>query len=84
MSLSLLLAVGIVLMSFAIAGYAIWQWGPGLRERSVMCPMLRRSAKVLVDQREAEFGNLKMADIRQCSLLHGPEVTCSKECLRFL
>jgi len=64
-----------------VAGYAIWQWGPGFRTRVVKCPMLELGAEVLVDQREAEFGNLKFTDIRRCSLLKGEQVNCEKECL---
>ena len=57
---------GVVL--WGIAGWAIWQWGPGLRNRSVRCPVLKRRAKVLADQREAEFGSLMVVDAKSCSL----------------
>jgi hypothetical protein len=70
---------GVVL--WGIAGWAIWQWGPGLRNRSVRCPVLKRRAKVLADQREAEFGSLMVVDAKSCSLAPGQALTCSKGCL---
>lgn len=75
--LAILVALGFLL----VAGYAIWQWGPGLRTRTVKCPELKLGADVLVDQREAEFGNLKFTDIKRCSLLKDRPVDCGKECL---
>jgi len=77
--LMLVLAGG--LLFWALAGYAIWQWGPGLRKRSVWCPLLKRRARVVADQREAEFACLTVRDVMSCSLVKGPALTCSKECL---
>ncbi len=84
MTSSLVLTAVTGLVLWAIVGYAIWQWGPGLRKRPVRCPVLKRRAKVLADQREAEFGCLKVTDIKYCSLLNGPPLTCSKECIQHL
>ena len=87
MSFSVALAIGAVLMALVVAGYAIWHYGPGVRERSVRCPMLKKRAKVLVDQREADFfcsyAGLKAVDLTYCSLMKGA-LTCSKECLQNL
>jgi hypothetical protein len=87
MSFSLALAIGAMLMALVVAGYAIWQYGPGVRRRSVRCPVLRKRAKVLVDQREAEFfcsyAGLKAVDLTDCSLMNGA-LTCGKECLQNL
>ena len=55
MSFSLALVIGAAVMALVVAGYAIWQYGPGMRERSVRCPVLKKRAKVLVDQRERAF-----------------------------
>lgn len=74
---AILLALGFLLL----AAYAIWEWGPGLRTRTVKCPELKLRADVLVDQREAEFGNLKFVDVKYCSLLKGQPVNCDKDCL---
>jgi hypothetical protein len=83
---SILLATVIVLALWAIVGYAIWQWGPGLRKRSVWCPILKKRAKVLAEQREALFvpsyAGLTMVDIKQCSLFEGGPPDCQKECLQ--
>jgi hypothetical protein len=84
MTLTLVLAIVGGLVFWAIVGYAIWFWGPGLRKRSVWCPVLKRRAKVLADQREPEFGCLRVVDVKSCSLVKGPELTCSKECLSHL
>ena len=87
MSFTLGLAVEAMLLAFVIVGYAIWQYGPGVRERSVRCPVLKKRAKVLADQREAGFScsyaGLEAVDVTNCSLVKGP-LTCSKECLQHL
>ena len=84
MTLSLWYGIVIVLAALAATGYAIWYWGPGLRKHGVMCPMMRRHAHVLTEHRESEFGNLRVVDVKHCSLLNGAEVSCGKDCLKFL
>jgi len=88
MSLTLLLALVIVLTLWVIAGYGMWLWGPGLRRRSVWCPEFKKRAKVLVDQQEALFpasyAGFTVVDIKECSLLKGVPVTCHKECMQHL
>ena len=74
------LAIMGVLVSWIIAGYAIWKWGPGLRKRWVRCPENRGRATVLADQREAEFGSLHVVDITACTLVNTTELNCSKQC----
>jgi hypothetical protein len=69
-----------VAVSWTIAGYAIWKWGPGLRKRSVRCPERKVRATVLADQREAEFGSLHVVDVKECSLLTPAQMNCSKQC----
>lgn len=79
--------VGVVLVALVGAAYAIWQYGPGVRERYVRCPMLNKLAKVLVDQKEADFSyaGLKAVDLTHCSFMNGPlGFKCRKECLRNL
>lgn len=82
------LAVLAVLVSWSLAGRLIWQWGPGLRKRSVKCPLLKKRATVLAEQREAGFvgsyAGLETVDISQCSLLKAPAITCGKKCLQHL
>lgn len=78
--------VGVMLVALVGAAYAIWQYGPGVRERSVRCPLLKKRAKVLVDQREADFycsyAGLKTVDLTHCSFMNGPlGFRCDKECL---
>ena len=84
MTSTLVLAIAGGLVFWVIVGYAIWWYGPGLRKRSVRCPELKRRAKVLADQREPEFCCLVAADIKSCSLVNGPALTCGKECLSHL
>jgi hypothetical protein len=85
MTSTIFLGVVIVLALWAIVGYAIWQWGPGLRKRSVWCPVQKKRAKVLAEQREALFpasyAGLSVVDIKQCSLFKGGPLKCQKECL---
>ena len=73
-------AIASVAVSWSVAAYAIWKWGPGLRKRSVRCPERNLQAKVLADQREAEFGSLRVVDIKECSLLTAAHPICSKQC----
>ena len=70
-----------VFLAWVVTGYAIWKWGPGLRRRTVACPEKNHKASVLADQREAEFGCLRVADISTCSLLSPGTPECAKSCL---
>jgi len=81
--------VGVVLVVLVGAAYAIWQYGPGVRGHYVRCPLLNKLAKVLVDQREADFycsyAGLKAVGLTHCSFMNGPlGFKCRKECLRNL
>ncbi len=69
-----------VAVCWTVAGYSIWKWGPGLRKHFVRCPEKRLRATVLADQREAEFGSLRVVDVRACSLLTPAHPDCSKQC----
>jgi hypothetical protein len=73
-----------VLICWVVLGHAIWKWGPGLRCRSVRCPEKRVGAKVLADQREGEFGCLRVVDVKECSLIGNAPVACGKGCLERL
>ena len=70
-----------VVICWLLLAHAIWKWGPGLRKRSVRCPEKRVGAKVLADQREAEFGCLRVAEVKECSLLGNAPPACSKGCM---
>jgi hypothetical protein len=70
-----------VLVCWAVLAHGIWKWGPGLRKRSVRCPEKRVHARVLADQREAEFGCLRATEVKECSLLGNAPVACSKGCI---
>ncbi len=80
----MILEVGAVVLCWIIAAYAIWKWGPGLRKRSVKCPEKRLRARVVADQREAEFGCVGAADVTDCSLTSDRPLSCGKECLSHL
>ncbi len=77
----LVLVAILALVIWSAAGYAIWHWGPGLRRRGVRCPEKNTFAEVLADQRESEFGCLRVVDVKTCSLLPGAPLACGKECL---
>jgi len=70
-----------VAVSWVVLAYAIWKWGPGLRRRSVRCPEKKVGARVLAEQREGEFGCLRVVEVNECSLLGNAPVECSKGCL---
>lgn len=73
---------GGMLACWAVAAYAIWKWGPGVRKRSVRCPEKKLKANVLANHREAEFACIRATDVKACSLLPtGGVLTCSKACL---
>jgi hypothetical protein len=70
-----------VLAAWTVAGYAIWKWGPGVRKRAVNCPNTKRRAVAVADQREAEFGCLRVVDVTACSLIPSQVLACGKPCL---
>jgi hypothetical protein len=70
-----------VLAAWTVAAYAIWKWGPGFRKRAVKCPNTKRRAVVLADQREAEFGCLRVVDVTACSLISSQVLSCGKGCV---
>ena len=74
-------AIVSVIVCWAIASYAIWKCGPGLRKHGVLCPEKKLRATILADQREAEFGSLKVVDVATCSLESGSVLNCSKRCM---
>jgi hypothetical protein len=80
----LILGVIAFVVCWTVAAYEVWKWGPGLRGRSVKCPEKKVRAKVMADQREAEFGCLGVADVTACSLFSGKALACGKECLTHL
>ncbi len=71
----------LALAVWTVMGYAIWRWGPGLRKRRVRCPEKNTSATVLAEQRESEFGCLRVVDVKACSLLPGTPLACDKQCI---
>ena len=75
------LEIATVLAAWAVVVFTIWKWGPGLRKRSVTCPNTKRAARVLADQREAEFGCLRVVDVRTCSLIPSQVLSCGKDCI---
>lgn len=77
----LTLEAAAIVACWLFAAYMIWKWGPGLRTRSVKCPEKQVRAKIRADQREAEFGCLRVADVTECSLLSDKPLGCGKECL---
>ena len=85
MTPAFLFGVMFIAAVWAIGGYFIWQYGPGLRLRSVWCPLLKKRATIVADQREARFAGsyagLAVLDVKQCSLLGGGPITCHRECI---
>jgi len=77
----ILLEVAGVIAAWAVVAFTIWRWGPGLRRRTVSCPNLKVHAQVVANQREAEFGCLRVHDIQSCSLIPDVLLDCKKECL---
>ena len=69
-----------VAVCWTVAGYSIWKWGQGSRKRFVRCPERKMRASVLADQREAEFGTLRVIDVKECSLLTPAQPACAKQC----
>ena len=80
MSALIKVAIAAVGVCWTITAYAIWNWGPGLRKRSVRCPENQKIALVLAEQREAEFASLRVVDVKECSLLTPGHPACSKQC----
>ena len=70
-----------MLTCLVLTGFAIWNWGPGVRKRSVLCPAKKRRARVLARQIEGDFCCLRVADVERCSLVPGEILTCDRDCL---
>jgi hypothetical protein len=84
MDLPMILVLLAVISSWTVLGLTIRRWGPGHARRWVRCPEHRKRAKVGVEQREGDFGRLRVADITDCSLHPGTPLPCDKDCLRQL
>ena len=78
------LVVAFMLTCWAIAGYLIWKWGPGIRKRSLQCPEKHLTAEILAEQIEGDFNCLRVVDVKGCSLMAGEILTCDRACLRGL
>ena len=81
MDSAMAIAVVAVLTGWAVVCLAIRRWGPGRAKRRVRCPTKRVRAKVVVEQREGDFGSLRATDVLTCSLFPAAPLTCGKECL---
>lgn len=81
MDAALAVAILAVVSAWAVLFFAIRRWGPGYAKRGVRCPVQRVRAKVKVEQREGDFGSLRVADVCACSLFPDAPLTCGKECL---
>lgn len=85
MSSAFVLGIMFIAAVWAIGGYFIWEFGPGLRIRSVRCPVLKKRATVLADVKEARYpgsyAGLALADVKECSLLGTTFLSCHKECI---
>jgi hypothetical protein len=73
-------AVG-VLIVWGVIALAIRHWGPGQAKRSVVCPQKKRLAWVVVEQREGDFGCLRVTDAVACSFFPGGPLQCKKWCV---
>jgi hypothetical protein len=86
MTIEFLIGVMLVAAVWALGAYAIWLWGPGLKTRSVWCPVLKKQATILAVMQEMPFRNsyagMGVVDVRKCSLLNGGLVACHKDCIR--
>lgn len=76
------LAILAVASAWGVFGYTLRRWGPGRARRSVRCPEKNQRARLRVEQREGDFGSLRVVDVETCSLLPEGPVTCDKECLK--
>ncbi len=75
-----------VLALWAVAAFAVWYWGPGLRRRTVWCPVFKMHANIVTEQKEGGFedsyAGLAVMDVKRCSLFKGQAVRCEKDCLQ--
>lgn len=81
MDAAMVVAVITVLCAWVVVLVAIGRWGPGRAKRWVQCPRQRWPARVEVEQREGDFGRLRVVDVLACSLFAGKPLSCEKECL---
>jgi len=86
MSVAFLSGVIFIAAVWAIGAYFIWLFGPGLRTRSIWCPVFKKRARILAEQREARFwdsyAGLAIVNVKKCSLLDtGLVASCRRECI---
>lgn len=75
------LAILAVVAAWGVLFHTIRRWGPGQARRWVRCPEKKKLATLTVEQREGDFGRLRVVDVKPCSLLPHQPVTCDKDCL---
>lgn len=81
MTTTIVVEIIAVLVAWTLTAYLVWRWGPGLRKRDVYCPKARVRARIVAEQREAEFACLRVVDVRACSLVPSQSLTCERECV---
>ena len=85
MTSAFLVGVMFIAAVWALGAFFIWENGPGDRIRSVWCPVLKKRATILADQKEARFAGsyagLTVVDVKECSLLDGSLLVCHKDCI---
>lgn len=81
MNMEILLAVLGVLSVWGVAVFSFWRWGPGRARRSLLCPVKQQRAAVVLEQKEGDFGCLRVTDALACSLFPDGPLNCGKECV---
>lgn len=78
----LLVAVPLVILAWAVAGFAITRWGAGIPNRNVRCPHRDSRATIsALSVTKNGWGRAIERDVVRCSLLGDAPVTCDKDCL---
>ncbi len=85
MTSAFLFGVMFIAAVWSLGAYVIWEVGPGERIRSVRCPVLKKRATILAEQKEARFAGsyagLTLVDVKLCSLLDDHMLACHKDCI---
>jgi len=88
MTAGIALTIVAVLALCAVGAYVARHGRPGLKTRTVWCPVFKMHADIATEQSEAAFAKTgsgpAVADVQRCSLFKDVAPRCEKECVQNL
>jgi len=86
MTAGIALTIVAVLALCAVGAYVARYGRPGLKTRTVWCPVFKMHADIATEQNETAFAKTgsgpTVTDVKRCSLFKDVAPRCEKECLQ--